>query len=291
LGTKRRRTTIDQFLRKVSASFEGLSRQLKLVALFLERHREHVGILGVQDLARECGVQPSTIVRFAKHFGLSGFSEMQRIFREGLSLRLRARENQGANSRRSRAGRGHVGARDDWLDEFFADRAIEMRQLGERINAADFNRAELILRRADNVWVMGVKRSFPVAVYVAQSLQHAGQRVMLAPISGGFTDEAPIFRKGDALVAICLKSGDDGLHRHAAAAKKRGTRVIAMVESRMNGLASLADVYLAIGDHDGQPRRSIAPAMALMDALAHALAPSAARATRPGSRRRRAQGK
>ncbi|MDI9682256.1 MurR/RpiR family transcriptional regulator, partial [Burkholderia cenocepacia] len=34
------------------------------------------------------GVQPSAVVRFAKHFGFSGFSEMQRLFREGLAQQI-----------------------------------------------------------------------------------------------------------------------------------------------------------------------------------------------------------
>ena len=79
------KTTVDELLQRISQEYESLSRQLKVIARHIEQHRDHLGLEGIQDVAVQCGVQPSAVVRFAKHFGFSGYTELQRIFRDGLS--------------------------------------------------------------------------------------------------------------------------------------------------------------------------------------------------------------
>ena len=66
---------VDALLERISAEFGGLSRQLKLIARYVEQHRDHLGLDKIQDVAERSGVQPSAVVRFAKHFGFSGYSD------------------------------------------------------------------------------------------------------------------------------------------------------------------------------------------------------------------------
>ena len=86
-------TDVAAFLHRITAEYEQLSRQLKLIARHVEAHRDHLGLEGIQDVAAQCGVQPSAVVRFAKHFGFSGFTEMQRLFRQGLSEQIAPSRN------------------------------------------------------------------------------------------------------------------------------------------------------------------------------------------------------
>ena len=80
--------TVEQFLQHLTQEYDGLSNRLKVIARHVETHRDQLGLEGIQSLAEACGVQPSAVVRFAKHFGFSGFSEMQRLFREGLAQQI-----------------------------------------------------------------------------------------------------------------------------------------------------------------------------------------------------------
>ena len=85
--------TVEQFLQHLTQEYDGLSNRLKVIARHVETHRDQLGLEGIQTLAQACGVQPSAVVRFAKHFGFSGFSEMQKLFREG-----RSRSRRGART-------------------------------------------------------------------------------------------------------------------------------------------------------------------------------------------------
>ena len=97
-------TDVAAFLHRITAEYENLSRQLKLIARHVEAHRDHLGLEGIQDVAAQCGVQPSAVVRFAKHFGFSGFTEMQRLFRQGLSEQIAPSRNYSSCCVRVRPG-------------------------------------------------------------------------------------------------------------------------------------------------------------------------------------------
>ena len=72
----------EQLLADITDAYESLSRQLKQIARYVEQHRDHIGLDRIQDVAQRCEVQPSAVIRFAKRFGFSGYSEMQKIFRD-----------------------------------------------------------------------------------------------------------------------------------------------------------------------------------------------------------------
>ena len=73
--------------------------------------RDHIGLDGIQDVARHCGVQPSAVVRFAKHFGFSGFTELQRPFRDFLSRQIAPSRNYKARIREViESGAGTLGS-------------------------------------------------------------------------------------------------------------------------------------------------------------------------------------
>ena len=52
----------DAVLAVVHAGFEPLSRQLKTIARYVEKHRDQLALDGVQATAAQCGVQPSALV-------------------------------------------------------------------------------------------------------------------------------------------------------------------------------------------------------------------------------------
>ena len=72
---------VEALLKRIDAEFTSLSRQLKLIARYVEQHHEHLAQDRIQDVATRCGVQPSAVVRFSKRFGFSGYNELRRSFR------------------------------------------------------------------------------------------------------------------------------------------------------------------------------------------------------------------
>src|SRR3712207_9590471 len=60
---------------------DAMPKRLKQLAAFALEHPEDVAFGTVAGIADHAGVQPSTLVRFAKSLGYDGFSHLQQIFR------------------------------------------------------------------------------------------------------------------------------------------------------------------------------------------------------------------
>jgi DNA-binding MurR/RpiR family transcriptional regulator len=265
--------TVEELLARVSAEYEGLSRQLKTIARHIEQNRDHLGILGIQELASACGVQPSAVVRFAKHFGLSGFTEMQRIFRDGLARQLAPSRDYEARIRKVIESAGGNLSSVQIAEEFLGSGIANMQQLRKRLDAPSFKKAVELLAKSDTIWLMGSRKSFAVAAYLDYALQHTDKRVMLISAIGSMQyDQTRAVRKGDVMIVISFHPYAEESVRVAQEAVKRGARLISITDSRMSPLARDAQVALMVEDSPTLGFRSLSTTMALAESLFIALA-------------------
>ena len=100
---------------EIASRYDELSPRLKQVASYVLDNPNDIAIETLSVISGRCGVQPSTIVRFAKVFGYKGASEMQRLFRDEIlaaspspsySERIRQFMTTGVDGRPKRRRRG-----------------------------------------------------------------------------------------------------------------------------------------------------------------------------------------
>lgn len=277
--------SVEQFLQCISREYAGLSKQLKLIAHHVETHRDHLGLEGIRALAEQCGVQPSAMVRFAKHFGFSGFSEMQRLFREGLAeqiapgraykLRLRDLIESGSSSLQSQ----------QIADEFIKGSIAGMQQLRQALDQQAFARAVELLADTQAIWIAGSRRSFPVAVYLDYALQHTEKRVGLFHALGSMQQgQIRSVREGDVLIAISFNPYAEETVQIAQQATQRGARLIAITDSRMSPLVREAEAEstLIVQDSATFGFRALTATMGLAQSLFVALAYRLELSSQPG---------
>lgn len=264
---------VDRLLKQISAEYEQLSKQLKLIARYVEEHRDHIGLDGIQDVAQQCGVQPSAVVRFAKHFGFSGFSEMQKVFRDVLSRQIAPSRNYKARIREViESGAGSLSSAEIAL-EFLGGNIAGMQELQNSLDARAFGRAVDLLAATESVWIAGSRRSFPVAAYLDYALQHTDKRIQLVTALGSMHEgQLRSARAGDVLVAVSFAPYAEETIVVAQAALARGARLIAITDSRMSPLARDAAAVLLVQDHATFGFRSLTSTMALAQSLFIALA-------------------
>jgi DNA-binding MurR/RpiR family transcriptional regulator len=273
LTSNAREMTVDELLKRISDEYEGLSKQLKVIARHIEQNRNRLGIEGIQELAAQCEVQPSAVVRFAKHFGLSGFSEMQRIFRDGLAEQLSLSRNYETRIRKIiESGAGNLSST-EIADEFLGNSIAGMQQLQKGLHRPTFKKVVNLLAEADVIWIAGSRRSFPIAVYLDYALQHTDKRIMLMSGIGNMQyGQVRSIRKGDVMVAISYTPYAEETLKVAQQVVKRGARLIAITDSRMSPLAREAHLALIVPDNSTLGFRSLSSTMALAESLFIALA-------------------
>ncbi|MEO7243187.1 MAG: MurR/RpiR family transcriptional regulator [Variovorax sp.] len=265
----------EHLLAAMASEFVSLSRQLKLIARYVEQHQGHIGLDRIQDVADRCGVQPSAVIRFAKHFGFSGYSEMRKIFRDGLAQQM-APDHTDAYQARIRgvieAAEGPLSSA-DIADAFIGGSIAGMHQLKRDLHSTVFDEAVDLLVAADTVWVVGAGRSFPVAAYLTYALQHTDKRVEFVTGLGGMNEgQLRGLRPRDVVLVVSFAPYADESLNCSKLAVAAGAKLVAITDSRLNALAGLAFACLVVEEASTFGFRSLSNTLCLAQSLFIALA-------------------
>jgi len=242
-----------------------LPARLGQVAEYAMAHPDEVAFGTVASIADAARVQPSTLIRFAKGLGYGGFSELQEVFRHRLRERwpdygerlTKLRENDGAD--------GAAGL----LRRFSESAAVSLAKLHQTVVADDLDRAVALLAEADTIYLLGLRRAFPVAAYLSYALGKLGIRSVLVDHVGALAGEqAAGARPGDALVAISFTPYTPATVELAVAHAARGLPVVAITDSPFSPLAHSATVRLEVVEADVGGFRSLAATFCLAMTLA-----------------------
>lgn len=266
-------TSVEPLIRRISDEYEMLSKQLKIIARYVEQHKDHIGLDGIQQVALQCDVQPSAVVRFAKHFGYTGFSEMQAVFREGISRQLAPNRTYQSRIRDIITAEADSLSSTEVASEFLAGSLAGMQELKNSIHSPSFKKAVDLLAASDCVWIAASRRSFPVAAYLDYALQHTDKRIGLVSGIGGMQQgQMRSVRKDDVMIAISFSPYAEETLSVAKLAEERGAKVIAITDSLMSPLAKLAQASLIVQDNSTFGFRSLTSTMSMAQSLFIALA-------------------
>ena len=236
----------------------------QVAALALERPDEFAFGTAAR-IAEVAAVQPSTLVRFAKAFGYSGFSDLQSVFR--------ARLREGFPDYRDRLaaikGEGPLH-----LFEGFAQSAvISLERARTSISPGKLAEAVAVLTRSDTLYLAGARRVFPVATYLAYACGKLGLKFALVDHVGGLGPEQTAHAgPKDALICVSFAPYAPMSLELARSLSERGVPVVAITDSAFSPLAPLAHVWLEIAEADFGAFRSLAATFALVMTLAVAVA-------------------
>ena len=259
--------TYDELHRRIVDRHAELSRQLQRIAAFAVENPNDMALETVAGIAERLGVQPSSLIRFAKAFAFSGFSEMQKVFRQRLidgtpdyKERIRSIDD-------AEVTKDH-GAAVPLLSAYAEGSIAALHHLVENVDRDRFDRAVEILAAADTVHLAAQRRSFPVAAYLAYAMSQMGKRNVLLDGAGGmFFQQTRSIRAGDALVAISFRTYSPDVVELVKSANVRNIPVLAVTDSPLSPLVSDAAVCLEVEEVQVHSFRSLSATMTLALAL------------------------
>lgn len=254
----------------LSRLYPGMSPQLQRIATYALEHPHDMALDTVAKLASGAGVQPSAMVRFAQALGYEGFSHLQRVFRGRLVER--SNNSPGLRSYRSRiaafrADQPRVGPA-GVLEKFVADGIASLEQLHEYIDPVDLTVAVRDLAAAKTVYVLGHRRSFPVAYYLAYALTQLELPThLLDSVGGMLRDPANLIGPKDALIVVSFRNYTPEVIEVAEACHARKVPVIAITDNALSPLARPAKVCFQVEEKTSKPFRMLVAPMCLAQAL------------------------
>ncbi len=256
--------TFEALRSRIRARFEALSPHLQRIARAALEQPSVFALSTIATIAGELGVQPSTLIRFAKEFGYGGFSEIQRIFRlrliEGApDMREQVYEKQGA---RPPADLGAI------LESSIGALQASLEELRASVSTADLGEAVAMLERAGHVYIAGLRRSRAIATYFAYGLTRSEKQCSLLDFGGGMAAQQVANMKPDeVLVAIAFPPYSEPVVDVVVDGHLSGKQVLAITDSAQSPLARHANLAFFVDNAATGQFRPISGAIALVQTL------------------------
>ncbi|HPE24519.1 MurR/RpiR family transcriptional regulator [Albidovulum sp.] len=255
----------EAFSRRIAELSESLPKRLRQCADHIALNLDRIAVSTVAELAQGAGVPPSALMRFCQIMGFSGFSEMQRLFRDAYSG---ARPDYATRLANLRDGGG--GAPGALLAEFVDAGRASLERLAQQVNENTLETAVSMLSGARTIHLAGFRRAYPVAAYLAYAFDRMGVAAQLH--SGvGHMDQARTFLPDDALLAITFAPYSGETVDLVKGALGRGVPVVALTDGPASPVALPGACILPVEEVDFGAFRSLSATLALAMSLSVAV--------------------
>ena len=254
-------TSIEELQDRLFDVSETLPKRLRQCADYVAANPDRVAVSTVAEMAAAAGVKPSAFMRFCQVLGFSGFSEMQRLFRNSYAqnwpdytTRLEKLRESGADSPSA------------LLAEFIEAGRLSLENLAKTIDPRALDAAVKAISEAEMVHIVGLRRAFSVASYLAYAFEKMNVPTMLHDAVGRL-DTRHAIRERDVVIAITFAPYTAETVDLATAARRAGAKVVGITDALTSPLRQLTPLILTVSEADFGAFRSLSATLSLAMAM------------------------
>lgn len=247
-----------------------LSKRLQQVAQFVLNHPEDVAITNIVGLAKMADVPVTTITRFAKELGYSGFSDLQDVFRQRL---LGPRMSYAA---RLKALAADHGRRDDLnledpslvFDTFVQAAMDSLLRLREAADRQELEGFVDVLGQSAAVHIAAARGAYGVGVYSYYGLSQVGKRSHMIDNAGAMrAEQIAAIGNEDVLLVMTFDDYTPETIEIARLVHEKGRRILVITDNELSPVANLGEHTLYVKEARYGHFRSQVPAMVLCQSV------------------------
>lgn len=235
------------------------------VADYILKKPTESAFLTLEQLAREVGTSPSTIMRFALNLGYSGYSEFQKELQEHLRNQMpQARLKMNLQELDS----------NEFVVKCAQTQFSNISSCVETLTDELLNSCvDLLTSSNTKIYCTGLRMSYSVAHYLYHGLNRLlGNSHLLVPGTGDLPENLMNFSSSDVLIAICFPRYPSQTIEIVKVAKKRGLKVIAITDGYSSPLIEYSDIILPCKFDSMGFQNSVLGAMFIADTIISAIA-------------------
>lgn len=224
-------------MKLIQIKFPRLSKGQKLIADFILKNYDKAAFMTAAKLGDSVGVSESTVVRFAIELGFSGYPKLQKALQELIKNKLTSVQRLELSN--------DYACEENVLRGVLKSDIENLRATLEKIDQENFNAVIDEIFKAKTVYIVGLRSSSAIAEFLGFYLRLIIKdvRVVAHNISNIF-EQMINCDEGDLVIGI-------GFPRYALRtinglefAKERKAKVVAITDSNVSPLATVADYAL-----------------------------------------------
>ena len=218
----------------VQSRMSDFSKGQRLIGQFIIDHYDKAAFMTASKLGNTVGVSESTVVRFASEIGYEGYPQLQRALQEMIRNRL-------TSVQRMEVTNDQMGTT-DILSKVLNMDVEKIRRTLEETSHEEFNGAVDDIIAAKTIYIMGVRSSSALAVFLSTYFHYIFDNVVMIDTSSTSELFEQILRigKGDVFIAMSFPRYSQKTVHAARYCHDRGAKVIAITDSRVSPLAQHA---------------------------------------------------
>ncbi|MDR7869629.1 MAG: MurR/RpiR family transcriptional regulator [Tissierellaceae bacterium] len=257
---------MDNIIKLIYKKYDDLTTSEKIIADYLVDNFNHIVYDTLNTLAQKIGVSTTSIIRFAKAMGFSGYSELQD------SIRDYTKSDDPFN-----VVRNFKELEEENKDEFFENSLNKdidnIKNTIKAISKTDLENAIDLLASSRNVYVIGYNDSFTLAYYMALRLSQVRESVhLLQPVGGMYPMEIASSNEEDVLIAYLYPRYSLNTINIINKARSNGTKVLIITAHDTIKIKHYSDVILPTYVHGLGVRESLVAPISLTDYLSSSVA-------------------
>ena len=256
---------MNDLLSRMQEKFSTLTNSQRKVANYVGDHLNSLAFLTLDELAYRIGVSTTTVIRFARTLGYSGYSDMQQAIRTAL---------QGKSSlpERYREATRHV-ERDQLLMDSFHTDLDNIQQTLTALDPALLKASVDAIVAAKRVYLLGMRGAFSLSHMMASRLGQIKEDVRLIQAVGAlYPEEVNGADEGDVCIAFMFPRYAKLTASLVSFFKKRGTRVIIITGTHDAPVRTYGDLILPCAIQSVSFKSSYAAPVCLIHYLVAAVA-------------------
>lgn len=249
--------------------FEGMSPQLQQAARHIIEHPQEVALVSMRELARNAGVQPSTMTRLAKFLGLSGYEDIRTHYAEVIRG-----SGEGFAARAALKGERHSNEdREGLAERMLTGLSAQIASLCEPQSLERLGSAAKRLHDARRIYVLGLRSCHSVVWHFHYVMNLLGEKTVHLDGPAG-TGGDGLIRAGapDVLLVISVNPYARETLELAETARSKGMGIVAITDSEVSPLVSIADDVILCPTESQTFFHTLTPALAISEVLCGLLA-------------------
>ena len=260
----------DAFCKLLSVKLDDLSPQHQKIARFIIDNPHEMALETATRIASRLKVQPSSLIRLACILGFSGFSDIQKIFREHTRMQLSGNIVAYTDHTRALQEQKKIkcNAAKSLLDRFIYANIASLEQLQQDINAQKFNRAINLIEKANCIFILGTRRSFPAASYMFDTFARLHQPAYLLDGVGGLLNkQVENIQKHDVLMVFTFAPYANETFEATKLAKRKGAKIVSVTDSPVAPVMAFSDYNFNCDKITVSGFRTIAASLCIAQAI------------------------
>ena len=224
----------------IDMKYDHMTNSHKSIANFIKTNYQYIIYDTLSELSNKLNVSTTTIVRFSKFLGFSGYSELQD------SIRIYAKNNDPYNmSYRLSNSYNPKGTGIELLNNTFNKDIENMVNTLNRLSHEDLRKTIDLLVKSKNIYVVGYNDSFILASYMALRLgQIRDGIVLLNQLGGMYPFEISSASNEDVLIAYLFPRYSTYTINIINILRERGLKVIIITSNNIMPVKDLGDIII-----------------------------------------------